>query len=226
MGRKKGKKKIRDMTPAELSSASDGIVIAWNFIRIRERLGLTQERAAESGGVTVGYIGKVETAAVSFGTRAQQKWARIFDVERTEFLKRPDIGIRVLGDVMEKGAVRLYEKGHEVEYVPLPPGYTREASAAPPALYCLKVATDALYPHLRRGSYLYVKRLPISVVRNDNLVVYAEEGEPAGIKEVELLPGGRVLLKGLGRGNTITKEAGNKEAGNLTAIDKIVFIGI
>ena len=104
--------------------------------------------------------------------------------------------------------------------MPLPPGYTREKPPAP-GLYCLKVATDALHPHLRRGSYLYVKTVPLSVVRDDNLVVYGEEGEPAGVKEVEWLPDGRILLKGLGRGGTVTKEAGD-----LATIDKIVFIGM
>ena len=67
MVRMEAKKKIREMSPQELIPADDGIVIAWNFIRIRERLGLTQEQTAELGGVTVGYVGKVETAAVSFG---------------------------------------------------------------------------------------------------------------------------------------------------------------
>ena len=100
------KKKIREMLPQELVTADDGIVIAWNFIRIREGLGLTQERTAELGGVTVAYVGKVETAAVSFGTRAQQKWSRLFNVDRTQFFRRPDIGIRVIGVVMDKGVVR------------------------------------------------------------------------------------------------------------------------
>ena len=216
------KKKIKEMSPQELATAADGIVIAWNFIRIRERLGLTQEQTAELGGVTVGYVGKVETAAVSFGTRAQQKWSRIFNVDRTEFLKRPDIGIRVIGVVMEKGVVRHHESDGdgEVEYVPLPPGYTQE-KAQREGMTCLKVLTDALHPHLRKDSYLYVNRMPISVIRNDNLVIYAEDGEPASVKEVELLPEGRILLKGLGRGSTITKEISE-----LPTVEKIVFIGM
>jgi transcriptional regulator with XRE-family HTH domain len=221
MVRRRTTKKIREMTPSELEAANDGIVIAWNFIRIRESLGLTQEAAAALAEVTVGYVGKVETAAVSFGTRAQQKWARIFNVDRTEFLKKPEIGIRVAGDVMEKGAVhRRNLNDLEVEFVTLPPGYGREHPPAP-GLYCLKVATDTLHPHLRRGSYLYVKSVPLSVVRDDNLVVYAEAGMPASIKEVEWLPDGRILLKGLGRGSTVTKEASD-----LPTADKIVFIGL
>ncbi len=210
------------MSPQELATADDGIVIAWNFVRIRDRLGMTQEQTAELGGVSVGYVGKVETAAVSFGTRAQQKWSRIFNVDRTDFLKRPDMGIRVIGEVMDKGVVRQHESGgdQEVEYVPLPPGYTQE-QAQREGVTCLKVLTDALHPYLRKDSYLYVNRMPISVIRNDSLVVYSGEGEPASVKEVELLPGGRVLLKGLGRGATITREIGE-----LPTLDKVVFIGL
>ena len=216
------KKKIREMLPQELATADDGIVIAWNFIRIREGLGLTQERTAELGGVTVGYVGKLETSAVSFGTRAQQKWSRLFNVDRTQFFRRPDIGIRVIGVVMDKGVVRHHASdGDEaVEYIPLPPGYTQE-KAQREGVACLKVLTDALHPHLRKGSYLYVNRVPISVIRDDNLVIYAEEGEPASVKEVELLPAGRILLKGLGRGSTLTKEIGE-----LPTLGKIVFIGM
>ncbi len=221
MVRSKIRKKIRELTPSELATADDGIVIAWNFIRIRERLGLTQEGAAQLAEVTVGYVGKVETAAVSFGTRAQQKWARIFKVDRTEFLKKPDAGIRVVGDVMEKGAVhRRNQNEKNVELVPLPPGYTRDNSQAS-GLYCLKVATDTLHPHLRKGSYLYVKSVPLSVVTDDNLVVWAGDDLPASVKEVERLPDGRILLKGLGRGSTMTKEARD-----LPTVDKIIFIGL
>jgi len=210
------------MSPQELTTADDGTVIAWNFIRIRERLGLTQEQTAVKGDVSVGYVGKVETAAVSFGTRAQQKWSRIFNVDRAEFLKRPDIGIRVIGVVMGKGVVRHHESDEDglVEYVPLPPGYTQE-KAEREGMTCLKVLTDALHPHLRKDSYLYVNRMPISVIRNDNLVIYAEDGEPASVKEIELLPKGRILLKGLGRGSTITKEISE-----LTTLDKVIFIGM
>ena len=222
MVRTESKKKIREMSPQDLTTAADGIVIAWNFIRIRERLRLTQEQAAELGGFTVGYVGKLEIAAVGFGTRAQQKWSGIFNVDRTEFLKRPDIGILVIGVVMDKGVVRHHELGGEgeVEYVPLPPGYTQE-KAQREGVTCLKVLTDALHPHLRRDSYLYVNRMPISVIRDDNLVIYAEEGEQASVKEIELLPQGKILLKGLGRGSTLTKEISE-----LPMLEKIVFIGM
>ncbi len=136
MVRRRQRKKIKDMTPAELEAAEDGIVIAWNFIRIRERLDLTQEAAAALAEVTVGYVGKVETAAVSFGTRAQQKWSKIFHVDRTEFLRKPEAGIPVIGDVMEKGAVhRRSQADREVEFVPVCPGiFTGEPACSGPLL--------------------------------------------------------------------------------------------
>ena len=61
-----------------MASANDSEVIAWNFRRIRQSLGLTQEQTAGLGDVTTGYVGRVEIGAVGFGTQAQQKWARLF----------------------------------------------------------------------------------------------------------------------------------------------------
>jgi len=52
-------------------------------------------------------------------------------------------------------------------------------------------------------------------------VIYAEDGETASVKEVELLPKGGILLKGLGRGSTIPKEISE-----LPTVEKIVFIGM
>jgi len=208
------------MSYGELASAPDGIVIAWNFIRIRQAMGLTQEKTAELGGTTVGYIGKLETAAVSFGTRAQQKWSKLLNVDRTAFLRRPDVGVRVIGVVMDRGTVNTTDGEHELEYVPLPPGYTQER-ADKEGVYCLKVATDALHPYLRKDSYLYIISVPISLIRNDNLVIYAEEGEPPTVKEVEWLPDGKVLLKGLGRGATIAKDPRD-----LSTVQKVSFIGM
>jgi hypothetical protein len=79
IGAGRRKKKVREMTPQDLASAPDSIVIAWNFIRIRKSLGLTQQKASDLGETTVGYVGKIETAAVGFGTRAQKKWSRLFN---------------------------------------------------------------------------------------------------------------------------------------------------
>ena len=197
------------MTPEELSSAPDDIVIAWNFVRIRESLGLTQAKAAALGGATVGYVGKIETAAVSFGTRAQQKWSRLLGVDRTEFLRRPEAGLAVIGAVTEKGIVAPQ---HEVEHVPSLAGRDGENAI------CLKVATDALHPHLRRDSYLYAVTVLIHH-RNDNLVIYTEEGELGSIKEAEWLADGQILLKGLDKGSTITKDANE-----LPTVRKVVFI--
>ena len=207
-------KKIKDLTPAELSSAPDDIVIAWNFIRIREALGLTQQQAADLGETTVGYIGKIEIAAVSFGNRAQQKWAKLFKVGRTEFLKRPDVGIGVIGVVMGKGVI-MKHSAEDMEYVPSLPGHPSDN------VVCLKIGADALYPHLRKGSCLYAMPVPVSTIRDDDLVIYAEKGEPGSIKEVELLGDGRLMLKGLGRGSTVTKDSSQ-----LSTVQKIVFVGM
>jgi len=198
------------MTPEELAFAPDDIAIAWNFVRIRESLGLTQAKAAEMGGTTVGYVGKIETAAVSFGTRAQQKWSRLLAVDRTEFLRRPDAGIGVVGAVTEKGTVTPQ---HEMEHLPSLPGHDGKNAI------CLKVATDALHPHLRRDSYLYAVTAPISGIRNDNLVIFAEEGDLGSVKEAEWLADGKILLKGLSKGTTITKDASE-----LPTVRKVVFI--
>jgi transcriptional regulator with XRE-family HTH domain len=207
---KKERSKIRDMTLAELASAPDAILIGWNFAHIRKGRGLTQAQAAELGETTVAYVGKVETAAVSFGTRAQQKWSQIFKVDRTEFLRRPDAGIAVMESVIEKGAV-TGERKHEVEYMPSLPGHN--------GVICLKVSTDALYPRFRRNSYLYIVTVPVSAVRNDDLVFLKEADGPGAIKEVEWLGDGTILFKGLGRGSTITKMASD-----LATMQKVIFI--
>jgi len=198
----------------ELASAPDAIVVAWNFMRIRKSLGLTQVQAAELGGAIVAYVGKAETAAVSFGTRAQQKWAKIFNVDRTEFLKRPDVGTEAIGVVMEKGVI-MKHSAEDIEYLPSLADHPSDT------VVCVKVGTDALYPHLRKGSYLYVVSVPVSTIRNDDLVIYAEEDEPGSIKEVELLDQGRILFKGLGKGSTVTRDVTE-----LATVQKIVFIGM
>lgn len=206
-------KKIKEMSPQELASAPDDVIIAWNFIRIREGLGLTQAKAAEKGGVSTGYVGKAETAAVGFGTRAQRKWSRIFKVDRTQFLKRPGAGVKVIGTVMEKGIVADCGPEQEIEYVPSLSGHASDK------VICLKVVTDALYPHLRQDSYLYAITVPVTAIRDDDLVVYVDEGEPGSVREVERLDQGRILFKGLGKGSTIAKEVSE-----LPTVQKIIFV--
>jgi len=56
-------------------------------------------------------------------------------------------------------------------------------------------------------------------MRNDNLVIYTEEEELGSVKEVEWLADGKILLKGLGKGTTITKDASE-----LPMVRKVVFI--
>jgi transcriptional regulator with XRE-family HTH domain len=220
MVRIKREKKVKEMAPSELAAAPDSVVIAWNFVRIRERLGLTQEQAAEQGDVTASYVGKVETAAVSFGTRAQQKWARIFGVGRPEFLKRPEGGLEVSGYVTDRGSVEPVPPGTESERVAPPPGYT-EDRARKEGVSCLKVATDALHPHLRRDTYLYIATVPLAALKDDNFVLYAPEDEQPSIKEVEWLCPQKLLFKGLGRGGSV-----GRKASRIPFVQKVIFIGM
>ena len=75
--------------------------------------------------------------------------------------------------------------------------------------FCVRVGTDTLHPYLRKDSYLYVRTVPVSNVSNDNFIVYTDDGKIESIKEAEWLPrDGKLLLKGLGRGETLTKDAG------------------
>src|SRR5208283_642602 len=94
----------------------------------------------------------------------------------------------------------------DVEPVPLPPGYTRRR-AEKERVYALRVVTDTLYPYLRKNTYLYVTPMPLSHIISEDLVIYRDEGGIARLKEVERLSGDRLLLKGLGRGPTLTFEA-------------------
>ncbi len=196
-----------------LSSAPDGEVIARNFRRIRQNLGLTQEGTAELGGVTTGYVGKVETAAVSFGTRAQQKWSKLFGVDRTEFLTKLNAGTPVVGAIVEKAVVVRSKAEEKTEYMPPLTGPCREEG------FCLTVATDAIHPHLRGGSRLYIAKVSASDVRDYNLVVYGDGQEPDSIKETEWRADGSLLLKGIGRGRTFVVEATA-----IATLRKVVFI--
>jgi hypothetical protein len=87
--------------------------------------------------------------------------------------------------------------------------------------FCVRVDTDALHPHLRRDSYLYVSGAPLSAIRDDTLVIYEEQGESESIKETEWQADGKLLLKGIGRGKTLSIEVDE-----LSAVRKVVFIGM
>jgi len=187
---------------------SDGMVIAANFKRLRIDAGCrTQQELADRWGVTVGYIGQIESGAVSFGTRAQEKWAKRFSVTRDQFTRPSDIGVQVAWVVTEKGIMVTPDASThgDVEPVPLPPGYTQKR-AEKEQVYAVKVVTDGLYPYLRKDSCIYVTPMPLSRVINEDLVVYRDESGILSLKELEFLPGGRVLLKGLGRGIALTLE--------------------
>jgi len=200
---------------------SDGMVIAANFKRLRLDSGArTQQQLADQWGVTVGYIGQIESGAVSFGTRAQEKWAKRFNVTRDQFTKPSDTGVQVTWVVTEKGIMLTPDlSSHgDLEPIPLPPGYTQKR-AEKERVYAVKVVTDALYPYLRKDAYLYVTPLPISRIANEDLVVYKDESGTLSLKEAEFLPDGRILLKGLGRGTTLTLETAE-----LDEIDTVFLI--
>jgi hypothetical protein len=63
--------------------------------------------------------------------------------------------------------------------------------------------------------------VPTSIIRNDNFIIYGEQGELASIKEVEWLSDGKILLKGLGKGSTITKEVSE-----LATVQKVALISM
>jgi transcriptional regulator with XRE-family HTH domain len=188
---------------------SDGMVIAANFKRLRLEAGYkTQQEIADAWGVTVGYIGQIESGAVSFGTRAQEKWASRLSVSRDEFTRPSDSGIPVKTIVTEKGLLHPPDAATQgdIEPVPLPPGYTRKR-VEKERVYALKVVTDTLYPYLRKDACLYAAPMPLAQIGSEDLVIYRDGGGSASLKEVERLPDGRFLLKGLGRGATLTLEA-------------------
>ncbi|MDA8172836.1 MAG: helix-turn-helix transcriptional regulator [Nitrospiraceae bacterium] len=61
--------------------------ISCNFKRLRELRGWTQDELASYGGVSRDYIARVEAATCGFGLRAQEKWAKVFGVDISEFYK-------------------------------------------------------------------------------------------------------------------------------------------
>ena len=61
--------------------------VSWNFKRLRAMRGWTQEELASYGGVSRDYIARVEASTCRFGPRAQEKWAKIFGVDISEFYK-------------------------------------------------------------------------------------------------------------------------------------------
>ena len=58
-----------------------------NFKRLRELRGWTQDELASYSGTSRDYIARVETATCRFGPRAQEKWAKVFGVDISEFYK-------------------------------------------------------------------------------------------------------------------------------------------
>ncbi len=61
--------------------------IAFNFKRLRDSKGWTQEEAAAKAGIDRSYPGSIESCCAGFGKRAQQRWAKVFGVDVSEFYK-------------------------------------------------------------------------------------------------------------------------------------------
>jgi hypothetical protein len=55
---------------------------------------------------------------------------------------------------------------------------------------------------MRKDWIYYAMRIPTHDVRSDDLVVITQENGAMSVKEVERLPDGRMILKGLGKGQT------------------------
>lgn len=63
------------------------IRIGWNFKRLREQRGWSQEEAAAKIEALPNYIAQIESSKCSFGINARKKWAAIFEVDIHEFYK-------------------------------------------------------------------------------------------------------------------------------------------
>ncbi len=61
--------------------------MAWNFKRLREQRGWSQEEAAGKINSLTNYIAQIEGQQCSFGINARKKWAGIFEVDISEFYK-------------------------------------------------------------------------------------------------------------------------------------------
>lgn len=70
-------------------------LVAFNFRRLRLANGWTQEQCAAKGGVSAGYIGKIESRNIksSWGPDSEAKWSVIFNVQPFEFYKSPELVI-------------------------------------------------------------------------------------------------------------------------------------
>lgn len=64
--------------------------VAENFKRLRKEKGWTLFEAGQQGGVSYKYVGHIERLNTGLGKRARAKWAIIFGVDVSEFLKPID----------------------------------------------------------------------------------------------------------------------------------------
>lgn len=68
---------------------SEQQIVAYNFKRLREERGWTQDQLAAMRRVSQNYIAQIEGNHCDFGARARKKWANTFGVDATEFFKLP-----------------------------------------------------------------------------------------------------------------------------------------
>lgn len=87
--------------------------IAYNFARLRKEKGWTQEEAAAKAGVDRSYPGSIESCSAGFGKRAQQRWAKVFGIDVSEFYKPIGEGKVAIGtqdlDLMNEVIVTVEE---------------------------------------------------------------------------------------------------------------------
>lgn len=68
---------------------SEQEIVAFNFKRLREERGWTQDKLASLQNVSQNYIAQIEGNHCDFGVRARKKWAKFFGIDTSEFFKIP-----------------------------------------------------------------------------------------------------------------------------------------
>jgi len=66
-------------------------LIRYNFVKLRQQKGFTQEKLADIAGKDKSYVGQIESGIISFSLRSQLLFSEIFNVDRIEFYKPKDI---------------------------------------------------------------------------------------------------------------------------------------
>ena len=187
-------------------------LFGYNFRRLRKQKGWSLEDAAEHGGVTLNYVGGVETGHKSFGRKAQLKWAEIFGVDYREFHKPIDntnAGVPVVAEVSAGGGIISmsaddYPVGNGFEVIELPPGYTQE-QCEKEGIYAVKIQGDSMYPALKNGWYLYIRPNQMANLKSDDIVIFKDDHGSAWVKEIESITPTEIVFRSIGKGPTIIK---------------------